>query len=276
MQRLHKKNKITFPKGWIPIANIVENTRRGRIGSTSSHLYHYAGNNPIRYSDPTGLFDWDTNTIQKGDCLSQIAVDCNKKYGTNYTADDLQSLNSDTISDKDKIYAGNHLNLGKAEAVQKRAAEYLQRAKMIYKYSPITEGKQVVNGQVMVGVNINFVGMMGFDGSIGLLFDLDDSTQSGLFLSGGFASGVSAGISIFGGYNSGRMDAKNLGTISAGYGPGGGSIGIDSNGNLSLSGSFSPIGLDAGFNFSIQHMIVLPFATEEEKMEMMNRYHEHH
>lgn len=128
----------------------------------------------------------------------------------------------------------------------------------------------------MVGVNINFVGMIGFDGSIELLFDLDDSTQSGLFLSGGFATVVSAGISIFGGYNSGRMDAKNLGTISTGYGPVGGAIGIDSNGNLSLSGSFSPIGLDAGFNLSIQHMIVLPFATEVEKMKMMDRYYDHH
>ena len=34
-------------------------------------------------------------------------------------------MNSDTISDKNKIYAGNHLNLGKAEDVQKRAATYI-------------------------------------------------------------------------------------------------------------------------------------------------------
>ena len=75
-------------------------------------MYHYAGNNPVKYTDPTGAFDWDTNTIQPDDCLSQIAYDCNERYGTNYTADDLQALNSDTITDKDKIYAGNSLNLG--------------------------------------------------------------------------------------------------------------------------------------------------------------------
>ena len=243
----------------------------------SCHLYHYAGNNPIRYSDPTGLFDWDTNTIQKGDCLSQIAVDCNKKYGTNYTADDLQSLNSDTISDKDKIYAGNHLNLGKAEAVQKRAAEYLQRAKMIYKYSPITEGKQVVNGQLMVGLNFNFVACIGFDCSIGLLFDMDNCSNSGLFGSGGFAAGVSLGASVFGSYNTGRLDAENLATVSVGYGLVGVNIGIDSDGKISggLGGSL-PMGIDAGFNISKQHMVVFPFATEKEKEEMMKRYYEHH
>lgn len=100
----------------------------GIYNSMNLSFYHYANNNPIRYSDPTGAFDWDTNTIETGDTLNQIAEDCNTRYGTNYTADDLQGLNSDTISDKDKIYAGNHLNLGKAEDVQKRAKDYVSRA----------------------------------------------------------------------------------------------------------------------------------------------------
>ena len=94
-------------------------------------LYHYAGNNPIRYSDPTGLFDWDTNTIQKGDCLSQIAVDCNKRYGTNYTAEDLKSLNP-YIIDKDIIYEGYHLNLGKADTIKARSLDYINRARTSY------------------------------------------------------------------------------------------------------------------------------------------------
>ena len=131
-------------------------------------------------------------------------------------------------------------------------------------------------GQIMIGLNLNFVACIGFDVSIGFLFNLDDSTKSGLFLSGGFASGVSAGVSIFGGYNFGSMDAKNLATVSTGYGPIGGNFGVDSNGDFSFNGSFSPIGLDAGLNLSIQHMIVLPFATEEEKEKMMERYYEHH
>ena len=24
------------------------------------HLYHYAGNNPVKYTDPTGMFSYDT------------------------------------------------------------------------------------------------------------------------------------------------------------------------------------------------------------------------
>lgn len=76
------------------------------------NLYHYAGNNPVRFKDPSGAFDFDTNTIEEGDTLNQIADDCNRKYGTNYTADDLQNLNKDKISNKDLIYAGDTLNLG--------------------------------------------------------------------------------------------------------------------------------------------------------------------
>lgn len=67
------------------------------------------------------MFDFDTNTIEAGDTLSQIAKDCNTRYGTNYTADDLQGFNSDSISDKNKIYAGNHLNLGKAVQFGRKA-----------------------------------------------------------------------------------------------------------------------------------------------------------
>jgi len=110
------------------------------------------------------------------------------------------------------------------------------------------ENDSSVKGQLLVGVNLNFVGMIGADVSIGLLFNLADSRKSGLFLSGGFAAGVSAG----------------------------GSVGIASNADLSVSGGFSPIGIDAGFNISQQHMIVLPFATQEETNKLLERYYEHH
>ena len=105
---------------------------------TNAGLFHYAGNNPIRYIDPTGAFDWNTNTIEDGDTLSQIAEDCYTKYGVNYTTDDLKDLNKDTISDKDKIYAGTHLNLGKVEEVQRRAADYQSRATTKYPIALIT------------------------------------------------------------------------------------------------------------------------------------------
>ena len=73
----------------------------------------------------------ETNTVEPNDCLSKIAADCNAKYGTDYTADDLQSLNPH-IENKDLIYAGDRLNLGKAEEVQSRAKDYIGRATTQY------------------------------------------------------------------------------------------------------------------------------------------------
>ena len=32
------------------------------LGRSNCHLYHYAGNNPVRYTDPDGLFDVDFST----------------------------------------------------------------------------------------------------------------------------------------------------------------------------------------------------------------------
>ena len=54
MQSLHKTNKAIFSKGWIPAVKIEENMRKKAPVPTSLRLYHYAGNNPVRYVDPDG------------------------------------------------------------------------------------------------------------------------------------------------------------------------------------------------------------------------------
>lgn len=240
-----------------------------------ANLYAYAANTPVRYSDPTGMFDFDTNTIEAGDTLSQIAKDCNTRYGTNYTADDLQGFNSDSISDKNKIYAGNHLNLGKAEDVQKRAADYTSRATTQYSNNQVTPPKKINHGDFTVGLNLNFVPCIGIDASLGFVFDLDNSGASGLFLSGGFASGASVGGSVFAGYTKGDFEDSNIATLSAGYGLFGGSVGFADNGNISFSGGLS-FGLKAGFNISKQHGFVIPFDTPAKREKSMERYYMHH
>ena len=212
--------------------NSVEMRQKRAVCPYYANLYAYAANTPVRYTDPTGLFDWDTNTIQEGDTLSQIAEDCNIRYGTNYTADDLQGLNSDTISDKDKIYAGNHLNLGKAEDVQKRAADYTSRATTQYSNeqvmpSPLTNLNSDVKGysrgaNVAIGVGEMLLGVGFYIGSTIAAGGIEVSTEgvgsyyAGLAIVEGYATGsllFAYGVSRLAGSNNQKFKDDIVGTF---------------------------------------------------------------
>ena len=179
----------------------------GVYNTVNLHLYHYAGNNPLRYTDPTGAFDWDTNTIQAGDTLSQIANDCNTRYGTNYSADDLKDLNSDTISDKDKIYAGNYLNLGEAEGVQKRDADYASRSTAQYSNeqdtpSPLVNSNPGSKGysrgaNIAIGLGEILLGIGFYVGSTITAVGIDVTTEG--------AGSYYAGMAILEGYATGSL-----------------------------------------------------------------------
>ena len=179
----------------------------GVYNTVNLHLYHYAGNNPLRYTDPTGAFDWDTNTIQAGDTLSQIANDCNTRYGTNYSADDLKDSNSDTISDKDKIYAGNYLNLGEAEGVQKRAADYASRSTAQYSNeqdtpSPLVNSNPGSKGysrgaNIAIGLGEILLGIGFYVGSTITAVGIDVTTEG--------AGSYYAGMAILEGYATGSL-----------------------------------------------------------------------
>ena len=93
------------------LSEYVSGTEKGEGGiynQVNFNLYHYAGNNPIKYTDPTGAFDWDTNTIESGDTLSKITDEYNTRNGTNYTYDEIAKANG--IEDPNKIYVGNTLD----------------------------------------------------------------------------------------------------------------------------------------------------------------------
>ncbi|WP_407398898.1 LysM peptidoglycan-binding domain-containing protein [Treponema sp.] len=72
-------------------------------------MYHYAGNNPIKYTDPTGLFDWENSTVTENDKLWKIAQEFNEKYGTSITYDDIADGNG--IDDPNHIEVGQKLDL---------------------------------------------------------------------------------------------------------------------------------------------------------------------
>ncbi len=73
------------------------------------NLYHFAGNNPVIYVDPNGLFNIKTGDIEKGDTLRDITNQLNKKFGTKLSVSDVARANK--IKDPDKIGAGDYIAL---------------------------------------------------------------------------------------------------------------------------------------------------------------------
>ena len=101
MKVLHKKNKVTFSKGWISIAKIAENTRRGKISPTCSHLYNYANNNPVRYIDPDGR-----DIVYQDNDGNEVWREKSEKNEIHTPASDLAMMNKNT-----QEMADNKLNI---------------------------------------------------------------------------------------------------------------------------------------------------------------------
>jgi len=59
MENVCKKKYKPFSKNWILASSYAEFRRNNLFRQTNADLYHYAGNNPVRYIDPAGLYDQD-------------------------------------------------------------------------------------------------------------------------------------------------------------------------------------------------------------------------
>ena len=59
---LHTKTTFSKPLSWISYSKNYEIRQKRCLSSTYNNLYHYAGNNPVKYTDPNGCFDVDEET----------------------------------------------------------------------------------------------------------------------------------------------------------------------------------------------------------------------
>jgi RHS repeat-associated protein len=71
--------------------------------------YHYCHYNPLKYIDPTGMFDIETGTVEKGDNLTKITKQINDKFDTKLTINEIAGANG--IKDANKIQIGDKIAL---------------------------------------------------------------------------------------------------------------------------------------------------------------------
>jgi LysM repeat protein len=92
----------------------------GIFNLVNLHVYHYAGNNPVKYVDPDGRLTYENIgtegssnwqwTIESGDTITKIARE------TGFTNEEILAVNPQ-ITDADKIYAGDSINIPQNERV---------------------------------------------------------------------------------------------------------------------------------------------------------------
>jgi RHS repeat-associated protein len=72
--------------------------------------YSYVLNNPLKYVDPTGLYNMKTGEVEKGDTLGGITGELNNYFGTKYSYNDIAQINN--IANPDAIKIGQKVLMG--------------------------------------------------------------------------------------------------------------------------------------------------------------------
>ena len=101
---------------YLPLAPIVDAACRhngnlpgmgGVFSPVNLVVYHYGGNNPLKYVDPDGCFNIYTGKIEYSDTSKTNQI--NEFYNTRFTVDEIADING--IIDKNKIYVGQFIYL---------------------------------------------------------------------------------------------------------------------------------------------------------------------
>lgn len=80
----------------------------------SLNKYAYVLNNPIKFIDPTGMYNMKSGEVEKGDTLGGITSELNDYFGTRHSYQDIAKINN--ISDPNKLQIGQLVRMGTINA----------------------------------------------------------------------------------------------------------------------------------------------------------------